>query len=138
MIEEPADVFARSLAPRWKGLMERSPDVRILFSNLKPSLGYGGVERWMIDAATGLSDAGHDERHAAVGRVRRGCAAARRGTGLRVREDITARGLQRACACRGHAGGTPRLVVAKGKKTARWLRGAVRRRRRARGHLLRR
>jgi len=92
--------------------------VRLLFVNLNRSPAYGGVERWMVDAAAGLGARGH------------GCtllgrpgapwlqAAARRG--LPVRADH--RGVWAARVRRLRAAMCalqPDLVIAKGKKAAR-------------------
>jgi glycosyltransferase involved in cell wall biosynthesis len=93
--------------------------VRLLFLNGNRSPVYGGVERWMMDAAGGLAARGHTS--VMVGR--RGAPWLRAATrvGLRVREDIHGAWVQRAwrvgVAMRAER---PDVVIAKGKKAARW------------------
>ena len=94
------------------------PRVRVLFVNANRSQSFGGVERWMIDAASGLAARGH---HAAL--LGRPCTpwldgAAR--AGLRVLPDIRGAWAQRVfrvgTAMRAEAAD---VVVVKGKKAAR-------------------
>jgi len=93
--------------------------VRLLFVNQNRSLSYGGVERWMIDAASGLAARGHDA--VMLGRPRTAWLDAARAAGLRVRADIhgtwAARVLRMRAAMRAER---PDIVVTKGKKAARW------------------
>jgi glycosyltransferase involved in cell wall biosynthesis len=93
--------------------------VRLLFVNQNRSLSYGGVERWMIDAASGLAARGHDA--VMLGRPRTAWLDAARAAGLRVRADIhgtwAARVLRMRAAMRAER---PDVVVTKGKKAARW------------------
>jgi glycosyltransferase involved in cell wall biosynthesis len=93
--------------------------VRLLFLNANRSPAYGGIERWMIDAATGLRARGATS--VMLGRPGAPWLRAAVRSGLRVREDIRGAWVQRAwrvgAAMRAER---PDLVVAKGKKTARW------------------
>ena len=94
--------------------------MRVLFANLNHSAVPGGVERWMIDAAAGLTRRGHDAL--LVGRPRAEApwlqAAATRG--LRVRDDHKGtwaeRVLRLLAALKSER---PDVVIAKGKKAAR-------------------
>lgn len=92
--------------------------MRVLFINANHSPAYGGVERWMIDAATGLRARGHDA--VLFGRPGTAWLAAAERAGVRVRGDIrgtwAARVLRVRAAMRAER---PDLVVAKGKKQAR-------------------
>jgi len=92
--------------------------VRILFINPNHRPGYGGVERWMIDAATGLCARGHQA--ILFGRPGAAWLVAAARAGLRVRGDIrgtwAARVLRVRAAMREER---PDLVVAKGTKQAR-------------------
>jgi glycosyltransferase involved in cell wall biosynthesis len=92
--------------------------VRILFINPNHSPAYGGVERWMIDAATGLRARGHES--ILFGRPGTAWLAAAARAGVRVRGDIrgtwAARVLRVRAAMREER---PDLVVAKGTKQAR-------------------
>lgn len=94
--------------------------MRILFANFNHSAVPGGVERWMIDAAGGLTRRGHQAL--LVGRPRALApwlqAAADRG--LRIRDDHKGtwaeRVLRLLAAMRAER---PDVVIAKGKKAAR-------------------
>jgi glycosyltransferase involved in cell wall biosynthesis len=92
--------------------------VRILFFNLNQSLGYGGIERWMMDAAAGLSARGHT--CVMLGRPGAPWAKAARRLGLRVREDHhgpwAARVVRTRAVMRAER---PDVVVVKAKKAAR-------------------
>jgi len=93
--------------------------MRLLFVNQNRSLSYGGVERWMIDAASGFAARGHTA--VLLGRPRTAWLDAAGATGLRVRADIhgtwAARVVRIRSAMRAEQ---PDLVVTKGKKAARW------------------
>ena len=93
--------------------------MRLLFVNQNRSLAYGGVERWMIDAASGLTARGHEA--VLIGRPGTAWLDAARAGGLRVRADIhgtwVARVLRMRAAMRAER---PDVVVTKGKKAARW------------------
>jgi len=94
------------------------PRVRVLFVNANRSQSFGGVERWMIDAASGLAARGH---HAALlGRPRTPWLDGAAGAGLRVLPDIRGAWAQRVfrvgTAMRAEAAD---VVVVKGKKAAR-------------------
>src|SRR5438045_3498196 len=99
--------------------MTRRAAVRLLFLNANRSAAYGGVERWMIDAAAGLRARGWES--VMLGRPRAPWLAAARRAGLPVREDIRGAWAQRAwrvaMAMRAERAD---LVLVKGKKTARW------------------
>lgn len=92
--------------------------MRVLFINANHSPAYGGVERWMIDAATGLTARGHQA--VLFGRPGTAWLAAAERAGVRVRGDIrgtwAARVLRVRAAMRAER---PDLVIAKGKKQAR-------------------
>jgi glycosyltransferase involved in cell wall biosynthesis len=92
--------------------------VKILFANSNRSAAYGGVERWMIDAAVGLGGRGHTS--VLLGRPRTPWLAAAERAGLRVRGDVRGAWIQRVFRVRSamHAE-QPDLVVVKGKKLAR-------------------
>src|SRR5213083_608538 len=94
------------------------PRVRVLFVNANRSQSFGGVERWMIDAASGLAARGH---HAALlGRPRTPWLDGAARAGLRVLPDIRGawarRVLRVGTAMRAEAAD---VVVVKGKKAAR-------------------
>jgi glycosyltransferase involved in cell wall biosynthesis len=93
--------------------------VRLLFLNSNRSAAYGGVERWMIDVAAGLRARGYES--VMLGRPGAPWLRAAARLGLRVREDIRGAWVQRAWRV-GAAMRAERtdLVIAKGKKTARW------------------
>jgi glycosyltransferase involved in cell wall biosynthesis len=92
--------------------------VRLLFINLNHSVVYGGVERWMIDSATGLEARGHT--CVLAGRPQAPWLRAAAAQGLRVRDDHrgpwAARVLRVRAAMRAVR---PDLVITKGKKAAR-------------------
>jgi len=90
--------------------------VRLLFLNPNRSPAYGGVERWMIDAAAGLGARGHAS--VMVGRPRAPWLAAASRAGLRIREDLHGawRTWRLAAALRAER---PEVVLVKGKKAAR-------------------
>ena len=92
--------------------------MRLLFVNANRSLSYGGVERWMIDAAAGLGGRGHDA--VLLGRPGTAWLDAAATAGLRVRADIhgtwAGRVLRVRTAMRAER---PDLVIVKGKKAAR-------------------
>jgi glycosyltransferase involved in cell wall biosynthesis len=92
--------------------------VRLLFLNLNHSAVYGGVERWMIDSATGLMARGHT--CVLAGRPRAPWLRAAAAQGLRIRDDHhgpwAARVLRVRAAMRAVR---PDLVITKGKKAAR-------------------
>jgi glycosyltransferase involved in cell wall biosynthesis len=92
--------------------------VRILFFNLNQSLAYGGVERWMMDAAVGLSARGHE--CVMLGRPGAPWAKAARRAGLRVREDHHGPWVSRVARTRAvMRAERPDVVVVKAKKAAR-------------------
>jgi glycosyltransferase involved in cell wall biosynthesis len=100
--------------------------VRALFVNLNRSPAFGGMERWMIDAAEGLSARGHT--CVLLGRPGAPWGQAARNRGLRVREDHygtwAMRVVRTAAVMRAER---PDVVVTKGKKAARmaaWGRAA--------------
>src|SRR5207245_2489028 len=71
----------------------RARRVRLLFVNANRSQSFGGVERWMIDAASGLAARGH---HAALlGRPRTPWLDGAARAGLRVLPDIRGAWAQR-------------------------------------------
>jgi glycosyltransferase involved in cell wall biosynthesis len=92
--------------------------VRVLFVNSNKSPVYGGVERWMMDAAEGLGARGH--ACVMLGRPGAPWVDAARRRGIRVREDHRGpwamRVLRIAAAMRAER---PDVVVAKAKKMAR-------------------
>ena len=92
--------------------------MRLLFVNLNRSRAFGGVERWMMDAAEGLSARGHP--CTLLARPGAPWAAAARRRGLRVRDDHhgpwIARVLQTRAVMRAER---PDVVVVKAKKAAR-------------------
>ncbi len=92
--------------------------MRVLFVSLNNSLAYGGVERWMIDAAAGLEPRGH--ACLLLGRPNAPWLRAARERGLRVSEDHygawAARVARTMVVMRRER---PDVVVAKGKKSAR-------------------
>jgi glycosyltransferase involved in cell wall biosynthesis len=92
--------------------------VRLLFINANRSAAYGGVERWMIDAACGLAARGHQA--VLFGRPDAAWLGAARRAGVRVRGDI--RGTWAARVLRvwtAMFAERADLVIAKGKKQAR-------------------
>jgi glycosyltransferase involved in cell wall biosynthesis len=101
-----------------EGTLETDARVRLLFLNFNNSAVYGGVERWMIDSATGLEARGHT--CVLAGRPRAPWLRAAAAQGLRVRDDHqgawAARVLRVGAAMRAIR---PDLVITKGKKAAR-------------------
>jgi glycosyltransferase involved in cell wall biosynthesis len=92
--------------------------VRVLFVNANRSPAYGGVERWMIDAAVGL--AGRGDETVLLGRPGTPWLAAARRAGVRVRGDIHGTWAQRVLRVRAAVcAERPDVVVVKGKKAAR-------------------
>ena len=92
--------------------------MRILFANNNRSAAYGGVERWMIDAAVGLGSRGHT--CVLLGRPAMPWMAAAERAGLRVRGDVRGAWIQRVLRVRAAVRAErPDLVVVKGKKLAR-------------------
>jgi len=92
--------------------------VRLLFLNLNQSAGYGGVERWMLDAAAGLAARGHDA--VLVGRPAAPWLRVGARLGLRVRDDHAGPWIERVWRVRAAMRAErPDVVVAKGKKAAR-------------------
>jgi len=83
------------------------------------SAAYGGIERWMIDTAAGLAARG--VRTTVIGRPDTLWLRAAARAGLRVRGDIHGAWIQRVfrvgAAIRAEK---PDVVIAKGKKVARW------------------
>jgi glycosyltransferase involved in cell wall biosynthesis len=83
------------------------------------SAAYGGIERWMIDTAAGLASRG--VRTTVIGRPDTLWLRAAARAGLRVRGDIHGAWIQRVlrvgAAIRREK---PDVVIAKGKKVARW------------------
>jgi len=92
--------------------------VRVLFVNLNRSPAFGGVERWMTDAAAGLVARGH--ACVMLGRPDAPWASAARRRGLRVREEHrgawAVRVARTAAVMRDER---PDVVVVKAKKAAR-------------------
>ena len=92
--------------------------MRLLFVNLNRSRAFGGVERWMMDAAAGLTARGH--RCTLLGRPNAPWVAAARQRGLSVREDHhgpwIARVLQMRAVMRAER---PEVTIVKAKKAAR-------------------
>jgi glycosyltransferase involved in cell wall biosynthesis len=92
--------------------------VRILFVNLNQSRAFGGVERWMMDAASGLAERGH--ACVMLGRPEAPWAGAAPRRGIRVREDHYGTWLARAIRTRSVVlAERPDVVVVKAKKAAR-------------------
>jgi glycosyltransferase involved in cell wall biosynthesis len=92
--------------------------VRVLFVSLNQSAAFGGVERWMMDAAEGLGVRGHD--CVILGRPGVPWIQAARRRGLRVREDHYGAWVARVARTRAvMRSERPDVVVAKGKKAAR-------------------
>ena len=92
--------------------------MRVLFVSLNQSLAYGGVERWMMDAAAGLTARGHG--CAMLGRPGAPWLRAARERGLRVREDHYGAWVARVARTRAvMRSERPDVVVTKGKKAAR-------------------
>jgi len=96
----------------------RARRVRLLFVNANRSRSFGGVERWMIDAASGLAARGH--RAALLGRPGTSWLEAAARAGVPVRPDIrgawAARVLRVGAAMRAEEAD---VVIVKGKKAAR-------------------
>src|SRR3989454_8607588 len=96
----------------------RARRVRLLFVNPTRSRSFGGVERWMIDAASGLAERGH--RAALLGRPGTPWLEAAAGAGVPVRPDIRGvwveRVLRVGAAMRAEEAD---VVIVKGKKAAR-------------------
>jgi glycosyltransferase involved in cell wall biosynthesis len=92
--------------------------VRVLFVNTNQSPVYGGMERWMIDAAAGLAARGHAA--VLVGRPGAAWLDAARRAGVRVRTDVhgtwAARVLRIGAAMRAERAD---VVLTKAKKAAR-------------------
>jgi glycosyltransferase involved in cell wall biosynthesis len=92
--------------------------VRLLFVNANRSVTFGGVERWMIDAAQGLVARGHEA--ALLGRPDTPWLEAAGRTGLRVRPDIRGAWAQRVLRVRAAMRAERAdLTIVKGKKAAR-------------------
>jgi glycosyltransferase involved in cell wall biosynthesis len=92
--------------------------VRVLFINTNRSPTFGGVERWMIDAAAGMAARGHTA--VMLGRPDAPWAAAARRRGIRVREDHHGPWVMRVLRIRAAMRAErPDVVVAKAKKAAR-------------------
>ena len=96
----------------------RARRVRLLFVNANRSQSFGGVERWMIDAASGLAARGHAA--ALLGRPGTPWLEAAARAGVRVRPDIRGAWAQRVlrvgAAMRAEEAD---VVIVKGKKAAR-------------------
>ena len=100
--------------------------MHILFVSLNRSHGYGGVERWMIDAAEGLQAYGHTS--VLLGRPGAPWLRAAARQGVRVREDHRGLWVQRVLQMRRlMRAERPDLVIVKGKKAARMATWARRR-----------
>lgn len=92
--------------------------MRVLFVNANRSLTYGGVERWMIDAAAGLDARGHDA--VLLGRPGTPWLQAAGHAGVRVRPDIHGAWAMRVWRVRAAMSAErPDVVVTKAKKAAR-------------------
>lgn len=92
--------------------------MRALFVNLNRSAVFGGVERWMIDAAAGLRTRGHE--CVLLSRPGAPWTAAARARGLRVREDHYGAWIARVVRTRAvMRAERPDIVVVKAKKAAR-------------------
>ncbi len=92
--------------------------LRILFVNANRSATYGGVERWMIDAAAGMVARGH--RAVLLGRPGTPWLCAGRNAGVGVRTDIHGTWAARVWRVRAAmCGERPDVVVVKAKKAAR-------------------
>jgi len=96
----------------------RARRVHLLFVNANRSQSFGGVERWMIDAASGLAARGYAA--ALLGRLGSPWLEAAARAGVRVRPDIRGAWAQRVLRV-GAAMRAERadVVVVKGKKAAR-------------------
>jgi glycosyltransferase involved in cell wall biosynthesis len=92
--------------------------VRVLFVNTNQSPVYGGMERWMIDAAAGLASRGHAT--VLLGRPDAAWLGAARRAGVRVRGDIHGTWARRVLRV-GRVMREERadIIVAKAKKAAR-------------------
>src|SRR5256712_6319509 len=112
----------RAVKPSWPGggraPTMRARRVRLLFVNANRSRSFGGVERWMIDAASGLAARGHAT--ALLGRPGTPWLDAAARAGVRVRADIRGTWAQRVlrvgAAMRAELAD---VVIVKGKKAAR-------------------
>jgi glycosyltransferase involved in cell wall biosynthesis len=92
--------------------------VRLLFVNANRSRSFGGVERWMIDAASGLGARGHGA--ALLGRPGTPWLAAAARAGVTVRADIRGAWAQRVLRVRtAMRAERADVVIVKGKKAAR-------------------
>ncbi|HXJ34724.1 MAG TPA: glycosyltransferase family 4 protein [Candidatus Eisenbacteria bacterium] len=92
--------------------------MRVLFVNTNQSRTFGGVERWMMDAAAGLAARGHS--CVMLGRPRAPWAAAARARGIRVRDDHYGAWIMRVLRLRSAIRAErPDVVVVKAKKVAR-------------------
>jgi glycosyltransferase involved in cell wall biosynthesis len=93
--------------------------VRLLFVNPNHSPAYGGVERWMIETASGLVARGHTAT--LFGRPGAPWLVAAEGAGLPVREGIHGAWFQRVLRLRAAIRAErPDLVIVKGTKGARF------------------
>ncbi|HYR96830.1 MAG TPA: glycosyltransferase family 4 protein [Candidatus Binatus sp.] len=92
--------------------------MRLLFVNANRSQSYGGVERWMIDSASGLAARGHTA--VLLGRPGTPWLTDAARAGVRVRGDIRGTWVQRVLRVRtAMRAERPDVVVVKGKKAAR-------------------
>jgi glycosyltransferase involved in cell wall biosynthesis len=92
--------------------------LRVLFISLNHSLAFGGVERWMMDAAVGLTARGH--ACVMAGRPGAPWLRAARQRGLRVQDDHRGAWIVRVARTRAlMRAERPDVVVAKAKKAAR-------------------
>src|SRR5256712_10031926 len=89
----PLRAVKPSLTRGWRTPTMHARRVRLLFVNANRSQSFGGVERWMIDAASGLAARGHAE--ALLGRPGRPWLEAAARAGVRVRPDIRGAWAQR-------------------------------------------
>ena len=92
--------------------------MRVLFVNANRSAAYGGVERWMIEAACGLGGRGHV--CTLLGRPGTAWLRAAERSGVPFREDIRGAWIQRVLRVRGAMRDfRADVVIAKAKKAAR-------------------
>lgn len=92
--------------------------MRVLFVNANRSPAYGGVERWMTDAAVGLTARGHTA--VLLGRPGTAWLEAARAAGVRVRGDVHGTWAQRVLRVRAAmCAERPDVVITKAKKAAR-------------------
>src|SRR2546428_2489728 len=114
----PLRAVKPSLTRGWRTPTMHARRVRLLFVNANRSRSFGGVERWMIDAASGLAARGH--RSVLLGRPGTPWleAAARAGVPVRpgIRGAWAARVLRVGVAMRAEDAD---VVIVKGKKAAR-------------------